>query len=42
MAGNSNFQSNNKVVNWIEERMPIFSLIDGSLGASYPAPNHLN
>ncbi len=42
MAGNSNFQSNNKVVNWIEERMPIFSLIDGSLGASYPAPKNLN
>lgn len=42
MAGNSNFQSNNRLVNWIEDRMPIFSLLDGSLGASYPAPKNLN
>jgi quinol-cytochrome oxidoreductase complex cytochrome b subunit len=42
MASDIKFESNNKAVQWIEHRMPIFSLLHGSLGAGYLAPKNLN
>ena len=36
------FQSNSKLINWIEYRLPIFSFIHSSLGAGYPTPKNLN
>jgi len=41
MSGTSNFQSNSKVVNWIEHRLPIFSFLDSQLH-QYPTPRNLN
>jgi quinol-cytochrome oxidoreductase complex cytochrome b subunit len=37
----SGFKSNNKVVNWIEDRLPIFSLMQHS-AVEYPTPKNLN
>lgn len=33
---------NKGVISWIDERMPIFTLIDHSLGTKYPSPKNLN
>jgi len=33
---------NNRVVRWIEYRLPIFSFIDHSVGSGYPAPRNLS
>lgn len=33
---------NKSVISWIDERMPIFTLIDHSLGTKYPSPKNLN
>ena len=41
MSGSSNFQSNSKIVNWIEYRLPIFSFMDAQLN-QYPTPKNLN
>ncbi|MGF1592472.1 MAG: cytochrome bc complex cytochrome b subunit [Kiloniellaceae bacterium] len=38
----SGFQSNNRVVKWIEHRMPVFSFLDHSIGSGYPAPKNLS
>ncbi|MEM7022265.1 MAG: cytochrome b/b6 [Pseudomonadota bacterium] len=35
-------QFNNPVIRWIEYRLPIFSFVDGVVGASYPAPRNLS
>ncbi|MGC2855605.1 cytochrome b [Novispirillum sp. DQ9] len=32
----------NKVVKWVEERLPVISFIDHSVGSTYPAPRNLN
>jgi len=40
-GGNSNFQSNNGLVNWIEHRLPIFSFMDAQMN-QYPTPKNLN
>lgn len=32
----------NKAVKWLEERLPIISMIDHSVGTGYPAPKNLN
>ncbi|GER07281.1 cytochrome b [Iodidimonas muriae] len=32
----------NKAVRWFNERLPILSLVHGTLGAGYPAPRNLN
>ncbi len=37
----SGFKTNNKVVGWIEERLPIFSLLQHS-AVEYPTPRNLN
>ena len=37
----SDFKSNNKVVNWVEERLPVFSLLQHS-AIDYPTPRNLN
>lgn len=37
----SDFKSNNKVVNWVEERLPIFSMMQHS-AIEYPTPRNLN
>ena len=36
------FQSSNKIVQWIEYRLPIFSFLDHSVGTQYPSPKNLN
>jgi hypothetical protein len=36
----SGFKSNSKVVNWIEDRLPIFSLMQHS-AVEYPTPKNL-
>ena len=41
MSSSTPFQTNSKVVKWIESRLPIISTIDGAL-VSYPAPRNLN
>jgi quinol-cytochrome oxidoreductase complex cytochrome b subunit len=38
----SEFQTNNRVIKWIEHRMPVFSFIDHSVGSGYPAPKNLS
>ncbi|MGH6946707.1 MAG: cytochrome b, partial [Kiloniellales bacterium] len=38
----SEFKTSNRVVRWIEYRLPVFSFIDHSLGSSYPAPRNLS
>ncbi len=35
-------QFKNPVLNWIEYRLPIFSLIDNSVGSGYPTPKNLS
>ncbi|WP_308911867.1 cytochrome b [Pseudokordiimonas caeni] len=42
MAHGPAFETNSAVVKWIDDRLPIFSLIHGSLGAGYLAPRNLN
>jgi len=37
----SGFQSNNKVVNWLDQRLPIFSMMQHS-AIEYPTPRNLN
>jgi len=41
MAGN-NAPQQPGIIGWIEYRLPIFSLLDNSLGTKYPAPRNLN
>ena len=36
------FQSDNKIIKWIEYRLPIFSTLDDFMGTGYPAPRNLN
>lgn len=36
------FKTDNSVVKWIDDRLPIFSLVHGSLGPGYGAPRNLN
>ena len=40
-GGTSNFQSNSRLVNWIEHRLPVFSFMDSQLN-HYPTPKNLN
>lgn len=37
----SGFQTNNKVVSWLDQRLPIFSMLHHS-GVEYPTPRNLN
>ena len=41
MSSGSTFQPNNRVVAWLDHRLPIFSFVDEHLRA-YPAPRNLN
>ncbi|MEZ5838884.1 MAG: cytochrome b/b6 [Hyphomicrobiales bacterium] len=41
MSGHSTFQPKNRVVKWVEERLPIFSLMHGQFIA-FPTPKNLN
>ena len=41
MSSSTPYQTNSKLVKWIEARLPIISTIDGAL-VSYPAPRNLN
>ena len=36
------FEPKNRALRWFDQRLPIFSLIYGSLGPGYPAPRNLN
>jgi len=36
------YQPKNRALRWFDERLPIASLLYGSLGAGYPAPKNLN
>ncbi len=38
----SEFQTNSRVIKWIEHRMPVFSFLDHSVGSGYPAPKNLS
>ena len=38
----SSFQSSNRAIQWIEYRLPIFGLLNDSVGANYPSPKNLN
>ena len=38
----SGFQTNSRVIKWIEHRMPVFSFLDHSLGSGYPTPKNLS
>ncbi|MGD1879923.1 MAG: cytochrome bc complex cytochrome b subunit [Kiloniellaceae bacterium] len=38
----SGFQTNSRVIKWIEHRMPVFSFLDHSIGSGYPAPKNLS
>jgi len=38
----SGFQTNSRVIKWIEYRMPVFSFLNHSIGAGYPAPKNLS
>ena len=40
-GGTSNFQSNSRLVNWVEHRLPIFSFMDAQLN-QYRTPKNLN
>lgn len=42
MSHGAAFEPKNGVVKWVENRLPIFSLIHGSLGPGYHAPRNLN
>ncbi|PWR23766.1 cytochrome b [Zavarzinia compransoris] len=41
MSSSTPFQTNSKVIKWIEARLPIISTVEGAL-VSYPAPRNLN
>jgi quinol-cytochrome oxidoreductase complex cytochrome b subunit len=36
------FQTNSRVIKWIEHRMPVFSFLDHAVGSGYPAPKNLS
>ena len=36
------FKTDNKTIAWIDERLPLFSLVHGSLGGGYLAPRNLS
>ncbi len=38
----STFEPKNRLVRWVDQQLPIFSLLHGSLGPGYPAPKNLN
>ena len=38
----SGFQTNSRVIRWIEHRMPVFSFLDHAVGSGYPAPKNLS
>jgi quinol-cytochrome oxidoreductase complex cytochrome b subunit len=38
----SGFQTNSRVIKWIEHRMPVFSFLDHAVGSGYPAPKNLS
>jgi len=38
----SGFQTNSRVIKWIEHRMPVFSFLDHSIGRNFPAPKNLS
>src|SRR3546814_5771728 len=38
----SGFQTNRRVIKWIEHRMPVFSFLDHAVGSGYPAPKNLS
>jgi len=38
----SGFQTNSRVIKWIEHRMPVFSFLQHSIGSGYPAPKNLS
>ncbi len=42
MAGAPNREYKNSLVRWIEYRLPIFSLLDHTIGRDYPTPKNLN
>ena len=37
----SGFQTNNKVISWLDQRLPIFSMMQHS-AIDYPTPRNLN
>ncbi len=41
MSGHSTYQPKNRIVRWVEERLPIFSLMEGQF-ISFPTPKNLN
>src|SRR3546814_2858217 len=41
-GGMSGFQTNSRVIKWIEHRMPVFSFLDHAVGSGYPAPKNLS
>ncbi len=41
MSGSSNYQPGNRFTAWIEERLPIFGMIDAQLN-TFPTPRNLN
>jgi quinol-cytochrome oxidoreductase complex cytochrome b subunit len=38
----SGFQTNSRVIKWIEHRMPVFSFLDHTVGSGYPTPKNLS
>ena len=38
----SSFQTNSRVIKWIEHRMPVFSFLDHAVGSGYPTPKNLS
>ncbi|HSR71558.1 MAG TPA: cytochrome b/b6 [Kiloniellales bacterium] len=38
----SEFQTNSRVIRWIEYRLPVFSFLDHAVGRGYPAPRNLS
>ena len=42
MAHGPQLEIKNPALKWIDDRLPIFSLMHNSLGAGYPAPRNLN
>jgi quinol-cytochrome oxidoreductase complex cytochrome b subunit len=38
----SGFQTNSRVIKWIEHRMPVFSFLDHAVGSGYPAQKNLS
>ncbi|MCC2111629.1 MAG: cytochrome b, partial [Hyphomicrobiales bacterium] len=41
MSGHSTYQPKSKIARWIEERLPIISLMEGQF-ISFPTPKNLN